>query len=76
MTHVILHVKVPWAGACRRTWKFTSCSMAASGDRGTLSQHQGACRTRPDPEALVRQANVMAGWRSSRDVGDAIRAFG
>ena len=41
---------------------------------GTLFEHQEICRTR-DLEALVRQANAMAGCRSFDDVVNAFRAM-
>jgi hypothetical protein len=41
---------------------------------GTPFEHQEVCRT-GDLEALVRQANAMAGCRSFDDVVRAIRAM-
>jgi hypothetical protein len=41
---------------------------------GTLFEHQEICRTQ-DLEALVRQANAMAGCRSFDDVVAAFRAM-
>jgi hypothetical protein len=41
---------------------------------GTLFEHEEICRT-GDLEALVRQANAMAGCRSFSDVVAAFRAM-
>jgi hypothetical protein len=72
---VILHLNVPCAGGAPtyleidklpdRTYRATV---------GTLFEHQEICRTR-DLEALIRQANAMAGCRSFDDVVAAFRAM-
>ena len=68
---VILHVNVPCAGgspAYLEIDKLPDGSYRAT--VGTLFEHQEICRTR-DLEALVRQANAMAGCRSFDDVVSA-----
>ena len=72
---VILHVNVPCAGgspAYLEIDKLTDGSYRAT--VGTLFEHQEICRTR-DLEALVRQANAMAGCHSFDDVVSAFRAM-
>ena len=67
-TDVILHVNVPCAGgspAYLEIDKLTDGTYRAT--VGTLFEHQEICRT-GDLEALVRQANAMAGCRSFDDV--------
>ena len=65
-TDVILHVNVPCAGAGPD--KLTYLEIV-----GTLFEHQEICRL--DLEALIRQANAMAGCRSFQNVVDAFRAM-
>ena len=72
-TDVILHVNVPCAGgqpAYLEIDKLPDGTYRAT--VGTLFEHQEVCRTR-DLEALVRQANAMAGCRSFDDVVAAFR---
>ena len=72
---VILHVNVPCAGgssAYLEIDKLPDGTYRAT--VGTLFQFQEICRTR-DLEALIRQANAMAGCRSFSDVVDAFRAM-
>jgi hypothetical protein len=56
------------------TWKLTSCRTGPTGRPSALFEHQEICRTQ-DLEALVRQANAMAGCRSLDDVVNAFRAM-
>jgi hypothetical protein len=79
---VLLHVNVPCAGGSPAYLEIDKlCGPAECKDDGryratvgTLFEHQEICRTR-DLEALVRQANAMAGCRSfddcARHPGDA-----
>jgi hypothetical protein len=75
-TDVILHLLVPCSGGGSPA-KLEIDKLADGLYRatvGTLFEHQEICRT-PDLEALVRQANAMAGCRSFDDVVRAIRAL-
>jgi hypothetical protein len=72
---VILHLNVPCAGgspAYLEIDKLPDGRYRAT--VGTLFEHQEICRT-GDLEALVRQANAMAGCRSIDDVVAAFRAM-
>ena len=72
-TDVILDVNVPCAGgspAYLEIDKLPDGTYRAT--VGTLFEHQEVCRT-GDLEALVRQANAMAGCRSFDDVVAAFR---
>jgi hypothetical protein len=75
-TDVLLHLIVPCSGggtpARLEIDKLTDGQYRVT--VGTLFEHQEICRTR-DLEALVRQANAMAGCRSFDDVVAAIRAL-
>jgi hypothetical protein len=75
-TDVILHLVVPCSGG--GTPVYLEIDKLADGRYratvGTLFEHQEICRT-GDLEALVRQANAMAGCRSFDDVVRAIRAM-
>jgi hypothetical protein len=68
----VLHLIVPCSGggtpARLEIDKLTRATV------GSLFEHQEICRTR-DLEALVRQADAMAGCRSFDDVVRAIRAM-
>jgi hypothetical protein len=74
-TDLILHVNVPCAGGSPT---YLEIDKLVDGRYratvGTLFEHQEICRT-GDLEALVRQANVMAGCRSFDDVIAAFRAM-
>lgn len=75
-TDVILHVNVPCAGGASPT-RLEIDKLADGRYRatvGTLFEHQEVCRTR-DLEALIRQADAMAGCRSFDDVVNAFRAM-
>ena len=72
-TDVILHVNVPCAGgspAYLEIDKLPGGTYRAT--VGTLFEHQEICRT-GDLEALILQANAMAGCRSFDDVVAAFR---
>ena len=75
---VILHVNVPCAGTGPSSLVYLEIDKLPDGAYratvGTLFQHQEICRTR-DLEALVRQANAMAGCRSFDDMVNAFRAM-
>ena len=75
-TDVLLHLNVPCSGGGSPAYlemdKLPDGQYRAT--VGTLFEHQAICRTR-DLEALVRQANLMAGCRSFDDVVRAIRAM-
>ena len=62
-TDVILHVNVPCAGGSP-AYKLPDGAYRAT--VGTLFEHQEICRT-GDLEALVRQANAMAGCKRCFD---------
>jgi hypothetical protein len=72
-TDVILHVNVPCAGTGPSSPVYLEIDKLPDGAYratvGTLFEFQEICRTR-DLEALVRQANAMAGCRSFSDVVD------
>ena len=72
-TDVLLHLNVPCTGGSPA---YLEIDKLADGRYratvGTLFEHQEICRTR-HLEALVRQANLMAGCRSFDDV---VVAFG
>lgn len=69
-TDVILHVNLPCAGPTPARLEIDKLPHGRW--VGTLFEHQEIIRTR-DLEALVRQADVMAGCRSFDDV---VRALG
>jgi hypothetical protein len=75
-TDVLLHLVVPCSGggtpARLEIDKLPDGLYRAT--VGTLFEHQEICRT-GDLEALVRQADAMAGCRSFEDVVRAIRAM-
>jgi hypothetical protein len=75
-TDVLLHLVVPCSGggtpARLELDKLPDGRYRAT--VGTLFEHQEICRTR-DLEALVRQADAMAGCRSFDDVVAAFRAM-
>jgi hypothetical protein len=74
---VILHVNVPCAGGSTPAYleidKLPDARYRAT--VGTLFEHQEICLTR-DLEALIRQANAMAGCRSFQDVVRRRRELG
>jgi hypothetical protein len=71
---VILHVNVPCAGGSPAYLDIDQLSDGRyRATVGTLFEHQEICRTR-DLEALIRQANAMAGCRSFEDVVNAFQA--
>jgi hypothetical protein len=75
---VLLHLNVPCAGNGPDKLTYLEIDKLPDGDCratvGTLFEHQEVCRTR-DLEALVWQANAMAGCRSFDDVVAAFRAI-
>jgi hypothetical protein len=75
-TDILLHINVPCSGGGTSAYleidKLPDSRYRAT--VGTLFEHQEICRT-GDLEALVRQANAMAGCRSFDDVVRAIRAM-
>ncbi len=72
-TDVILHVNVPCAGGSPAYLEIDKLPDGLyRATVGTLFEHQEVCRT-GDLEALVRQANAMAGCRSFDDVVAAFR---
>lgn len=77
-TDVILHINVPCAGYGPASPCYLEIDKLPDGRYratvGTLFEFQEITRTR-DLEALVRQANVMAGCRSFDDVVQAFRAM-
>lgn len=74
-TDIILHVNVPCAGGAPAYLEIDKLSDGIyRATVGTLFEHQEICRT-PDLEALIRQANAMAGCRSFDDVVAAFRAM-
>src|SRR5512134_1212934 len=77
-TDIILHINVPCAGYGAASPCYLEIDKLADGQYratvGTLFEHEEICRTR-DLEALVRQANLMAGCRSFEDVVTAFRAM-
>lgn len=74
-TDVILHLNVPCAGPTPARLEIDKLPDGIyRATVGTLFQHQEITRTR-DLEALIRQANVMAGYRSFDDVVRAFRAM-
>ena len=76
-TDIILHVNVPCAGAGPDKLTYLEIDKLPGGRYrttvGTLFEHQEICRL--DLEALIRQANAMAGCRSFQNVVDAFRAM-
>jgi hypothetical protein len=73
-TDVLLHLVVPCSGGGTPARLEIGKDGQYRATVGTLFEHQEICRTR-DLEALVRQADVMAGCRSFDDVVRAIRAM-
>lgn len=75
-TDIILHLNVPCSGGGSPA--YLEIDKLADGRYratvGTLFEFQEICRT-GDLEALVRQANAMAGCRSFQDVVAAFRAM-
>ena len=72
-TDVSLHVNVPCAGGSPAYLEIDKLPDGTYRTTvGTLFEFQEICRTR-DLEALVRQANAMAGCRSFDDVVAAFR---
>ena len=74
-TDVILHLNVPCAGGSPARLEIDKLPDGRyRATVGTPFEHQEICRTR-DLEALIRQANAMAGCRSFDDVVAAFRAM-
>ena len=77
-TDVILHLNVPCAGYGTPSPCYLEIDKLDDGRYratvGTLFEHEEICLTY-DLEALIRQANAMAGCRSFDDVVDAFRAM-
>jgi hypothetical protein len=74
-TDVIRHVNVPCSGPTPAQLEIDKLPDGRyRATVGTLFEHQEICRT-ADLEALVRQADVMAGCRSSDDVVQAFRVM-
>jgi hypothetical protein len=77
-TDVILHVNVPCAGTGPSSPVYLEIDKLEDSSYratvGTLFEHQEICRT-DDLEALIRQANAMAGCRSFSDLIDAFRTM-
>ena len=74
-TDVILHLNVPCTGGAPAYLEIDKLPDGRyRATVGTLFEHQEICRT-GDLEALVRQANAMAGCRSFDDVVRAFRAM-